>query len=78
MFQAYKAILKQLLVEWNRRTVSASMSIYYMLVLHIIIIDWEHMTTLHSRHFHIVASMLFPLCVALASWACSVTTQKTV
>jgi hypothetical protein len=37
MFWPYKAILRQLLIDLNRHTVSVGMSIYYILLLHVVI-----------------------------------------
>jgi hypothetical protein len=70
MFRPYKVILGELLIDWNRRTASAHMSIYYMLLLQVVVV-WERMPTLNSRYFHIAASTLFLLCVALLSRACA-------
>jgi hypothetical protein len=57
MFRPYETILSQLLIDWNRRTVSPWMSIYYMLLLYVIVVS-ECMSTLHSRYFDIAASTL--------------------
>jgi hypothetical protein len=39
MFRPYKAILKHLLIDWSYRTVSTHKSVYYMLLLHVVVVS---------------------------------------
>jgi hypothetical protein len=58
MFRPYKAILRQLLIDWNRHTASSHMSVFiYMLLLHVVVI-WECTPTIHSLYFHNAVSTL--------------------
>jgi hypothetical protein len=56
MFRPYKAILRQLLIDWNRRTLSAPMSIYYMLLLHVVLAigsttEWSEFESWEGQEF---------------------------
>jgi hypothetical protein len=69
MFRHYKAILRQLLIDWNRRTLSPPMSIYYVLLLHRRCLRMYAHTSLTLSSYCGVHAV-FLSCIALPSRAC--------